>query len=472
MAKKGTEIIRPATVAVDRFSEGVHQYLDHLGLPSEGVLVTAEERFRVFQSLPDLVDLIDSSQRQESMYVSKFIAACGAGLFDAALNFIWDEVVQRLRARVARFDLAYFFDTAVTNAADRADYSTEEDLRSLSDAALIQGALKCGMITDLAYKHLDYIRDMRNWASAAHPNHAQLTGFQLVAWFETCVKEVILREPAGEVLEVGRLLRNIREQKLTASDVPAIATSVRRLPPDLASALLRSVVGHYADPRQDVRVRDNVRLVAPAVWENAPESARGEVGIKHWNFAANGDVDRKKLVHEFLDVVGGLPYLADGERADAISTLINRLALAHQGWDNWANEPPIARELRKYIGDNGLIPATINEEYVRILTWCRVGRVGRAGPAPNGVPIYDELISLFGEPQLRAFVGVLWRTEITSRLYDAGCATRFHAIVDRLLPKIVDQPLRRIYEIMRAATGHQLQVLSNDSRFIKAVQAL
>jgi len=32
---------------------------------------------------------------------------------------------------------------------------------------------------------------MRNWASAAHPNQNQITGLQLIGWFETCTKEVI-----------------------------------------------------------------------------------------------------------------------------------------------------------------------------------------------------------------------------------------------------------------------------------------
>src|SRR5688500_6531275 len=95
-----TALVKPATTAVTRFSEGVTQYLVSLGLPSEGVLVAPDERHRVFQNFPALVELFEEKQRADAMYVSKFIVACGAGLFDAALNFIWDEVVQRLRDRV------------------------------------------------------------------------------------------------------------------------------------------------------------------------------------------------------------------------------------------------------------------------------------------------------------------------------------------------------------------------------------
>ena len=202
-------IIKPTTQAIDRASEKLTEYLTELGLPSENVLVAVDQRRFVLENIPGLVDRIEAEPRSEAMYVSKFVAACGAGLFDAALNFIWDEVVQSLRARVARFDLAYFYDTAVP-APERQDFQTEEDLVALSDQALIRGAHACGMLTTIGYKQVDYIRDMRNWASAAHPNQAEVSGIQLTAFFETCLKRSSSASRKGDVLEVGRLLRLLR----------------------------------------------------------------------------------------------------------------------------------------------------------------------------------------------------------------------------------------------------------------------
>jgi hypothetical protein len=326
------------------------------------------------------------------------------------------------------------------------------------------------MLTDIGYRHLDYIREMRNWASAAHPNHASLTGFQLVAWFETCLKEVILREPEGEVLEVGRLLANLREQTIDPSDVPAIATSVDRLPSPLSSALLRSVMGLYCDPRQDVRVRDNIRLVAGQIWKAAPETARGESGLKYANFAANGDVDRKKLAHDFLDLVDGLAYLPKTDLALEIQDKIMRLESAHDGWDNFYNEPPIARQLRKYVPNTGEIPSQVNDEYVRVLVRCRVGRT--SGVSLAAAPIYDDLFDLFDEPQLRAFVQTLAAPEVTSRLGDSGCASRFQQLVARLQPKAVGQGMQRVLAQIAGATPQQLTGLWNDTRFKRLVAAL
>lgn len=85
---------------VDQFTSGLYTYLDELGLPKEKVLVDTTERQRVINNLPDVVLNIGHEKRITSIYLSKFIAACGAGLFVAALNFIWDETIVNLREKL------------------------------------------------------------------------------------------------------------------------------------------------------------------------------------------------------------------------------------------------------------------------------------------------------------------------------------------------------------------------------------
>lgn len=457
------DLVPNATSAIERFSSGLSTFLGSMGLPTNDVLTEPEERGVVFNALPVLVSKLPDSQLAQATYLSKFVAACGAGLFDAALNYIWDEVVLRLRQRVARFDLNYFFDTAIKDAEARKQFKDEEDLQRMSDSDLIAGALSCGLITPLAYKHLDYIRDIRNWASAAHPNSAQLTGLQLASYCETCIKEAILKELDGAALEVGRLLNNLRAHSLSKDDAPAIVASVRRLPEPLVSALLRSVAGHYCDPRLDVRVRDNLKLIAPDVWNASPDSARGEIGIRYSSYSANADLDRKKLAHEFLDLVDGLTYLPESERALEVSQAVQQLEQTHDGWDNYYNEPPAARKLRKYIGDDGVVPDQVNAEYVKVVTRCRIGRT--CGIARAAVSTYDEMIDLFQEPQVRAFLGALSDLRTSTRLDNKECAGRFREVARKLLQKTVDRPLIRALQAALDATDAQLPSLASTTAF-------
>lgn len=67
--------------SVDNFSRGLQMYLNQLGLPAEGVLVEVEHRGRVIDNLPAIVGGLSAEQRQAALYLSKMVAACGAGLF-------------------------------------------------------------------------------------------------------------------------------------------------------------------------------------------------------------------------------------------------------------------------------------------------------------------------------------------------------------------------------------------------------
>ena len=129
--------------------------------------------------------------------------------------------------------------------------------------------------------------DMRNFASAAHPNHNQLSGLQVVSWLETCITEVLSKEPAGLVIEVRKLLTSLRSETLSYADLPPIAASLEKLPDELSRSLLRAVVGMYTDPNTAANTRNNILLIAPHLWAVSSEESRGEVGLKYANLSAN-----------------------------------------------------------------------------------------------------------------------------------------------------------------------------------------
>ena len=183
--------------AVESFASQLSSYLAYAGLPTESILIPFERRRPVFQNMPSVLENLTDEQRMTAVYISKFAAASAVGLFDAGLNYLWNETVRNLRHKVARFDLSYFFDSVVSDPSERASLRTEADLDQLEDWKLIRGCHKTGIISDIGFRHLDYIRDVRNHASAAHPNQNEITGLQLIGWLETCIVEVLAKEPDG-----------------------------------------------------------------------------------------------------------------------------------------------------------------------------------------------------------------------------------------------------------------------------------
>ena len=63
-------------------------FINKLGLPTKNILVPVDERKKVVKNIEDVVNRLEAEKRVETNYISKFIAASAAGLFDAALNYL------------------------------------------------------------------------------------------------------------------------------------------------------------------------------------------------------------------------------------------------------------------------------------------------------------------------------------------------------------------------------------------------
>jgi hypothetical protein len=422
----------PATTNYRRdlqvFEEGLMNFISQHGLPSENVLVPVTERVRVFANLEDVLTLLDDGRKPQSVYVSKFLAASASGLFDAALNYLWDETIYELRKRVARYDLDYFFDLAVSNPDKRKKLTSEDDLVKLDDSELIKGATEIGLVSELGYKHLDYIRFMRNWASAAHPNQNQITGLQLVAWLETCVKEVIALPETNTTGNIKFLLSNVRSRTLDATVADQICRFFVDLTADQSNNLLAGFFGIYTNETSLPLARDNVRLLAPRLWPLTGESMRQNLGIKYGQFVANGDTSRAKWAREFLDGVDGASYIPDGIRAAEIGTAVDELLVAHRApRNNFYIEPSFARRLAALVGEKGQIPQQIVERYVEGLVEAYL--TNGNGVAWDAEPTYKHLLGLLDSSQALLAVLSFRKVHIASKLQLELCQQKYRDIV-------------------------------------------
>jgi hypothetical protein len=455
---------------LDSLSASLSKYLDYLGLPTDSVLVEPDERRKVINNMPYIIPALTEVQRSSAMYISKFSAACIVGLFDAALNYLWDETIRNLRLKVVHFDLDYFYDTAITDANQRSKFSDESDLEKLDDWVLVRGCRETGIISDIGYRHLDYIRDMRNHASAAHPNHNELTGLQLAAWLETCIKEVLGKEPEGAAIEVKRLLRSIREEILPEINVPFIADAIERLPQDIAHSLLRTAFGMYTDSRLDAKIRNNVRFLAPEIWQVCSEDARYDIGLKHGSFLANAEVSRANLASDFLTIVDGLAYLPANTIAIEITSALDTLLTAHNGWHNFYNEPSPARLLQSFVPANGNIPDSVSGKYVKVLTMCYMGN--GYGVSSGAEPIYSNLINRWQDNQISQFIRLTCDPEIASRLQFTPCQNRYHKLASELVNQATHPNVKQALEFITYFPIEKLNKIGYDSRFQDTLKTL
>ena len=235
---------------LSNFEEGLKEVLNLHSLPVENIFVETQERGKVFKNLSDVLNQIPLQDRQQSTYLSKFIASTASGLFDAALNYLWNETILQIRKRVSQYDIEFFYDNAVSGDR-RKKVKDENDLDKIDDYDLIKGAKEIGLISDLGFKHLEYINYMRNWASAAHPNNSQIRGLQLIEWLETCIKEVIALPISNITVRIKGLLQGVKNTSISDKNAEEIALFTAELTQDQINNLASGFFGIYVKSETD-----------------------------------------------------------------------------------------------------------------------------------------------------------------------------------------------------------------------------
>ena len=454
---------------VDSLSLAITTYLEQVNLPTQGVLVPVTERNKVINHFQDILEEnIPTEIRRENLYLSKFISACGVGLFDAALNYLWNETIVSLRKKVVNFDLEYFLESVINDVERRKKFKSPEDLNKMEDWELIKGCQSTGILSDFGYKHLDYIRDMRNWVGASHPNQNQLTGLQLLSWLETCIKEVLAKDPETPAIEVGKLLHNIRNIDITNSK-EHINRAIEQSPKDILTSLLRTLFGMYTNPATSTQIRNNIKFILNKCWILSSDESKFECGIKYSKFASNGDEARKNLAHEFISFVNGLSFLPKDALIIELSEKIDNLYRAHIGTNNFYNEPPHAKILSQYISDTGNILPNIRTKYVKTLIMCKIGN--GYGSSWDAVPYYDSLIEKFTEEEIKEFVKLISDPEISSRVSISNCAEKYKNLAEKFISKTNNQISLQALNTIKNQTNQQLYGLGRDSRYQQLISS-
>lgn len=425
-------------IQLNEFETGLKQVLDLHNLPTEGVFVKIPERVNVFKNLDSVLNQITQDEKQQSLYLSKFIASTASGLFDASLNYLWDETILQIRKRVSQYDIEFFYDNAVTGDR-RKRLKDESDLDKVDDYDLIKGAKEIGLISDLGFKHLEYINYMRNWASAAHPNNSEITGLQLVSWLETCIKEVITLPISNVTIRIKQLLQGVKNTTISASNAQEIAVFTTSLTQEQINNLASGFFGIYVRPETTSQTHQNINLLLPEIWGRVDEDVKQLFGLKYAHFTANNSQDEKKLSRQFLQIVNAESYIPGDLRAIEIDNTIDNLLSAHRGFNNFYNEPAFARQLLRIIGQPMKIPKSVEKKFVMAIveTFLTNGN----GVAVSANEIYTEILSNLDSHQANIAALSFSDSKISSRLQFSLCERKFKELIEIVKPSITSPPV-------------------------------
>lgn len=349
----------------------------------------------------------------------------------------------------------------------RRHFADAADLPRVQDADLLRACREIGLLSDVGFTQIDHVRYMRNHASAAHPNQVELTGLQLANWLETCIRQVITLPQDSITANTGRLLRNIKADRLDAAAVAATASFFGELPTDRADILAQGLFGLYTDARRTAVVADNVRLLWPALWDFVSDEASYGFGIRYGRFQASAETDLATAARELLDLVDGAEYLPEQIRVVEIDAAIDALTTVHQGWDNFYNEVAPAHALEALVGTQGNVPAALSNKFVRAVVKTFLGN--GSGVSNAALPSYTRMLGTLTPSQAGRALRAFTDPGISSLLSTSTGRRQWSALLDVLEPKLTRAVDRALYDAVRAFTGTP-DKLRDDSKISRLTQ--
>lgn len=457
--------------SIAAFNQPLANLLQHIGLPTENILSPIEERRKVIYALESTIEILPIEERQKSTYLSKFTVAVSVGLFDGALNFLWDETINALRRLISNFDLQYFLTVAQTINNKYKNLTTQDDLPAIGDHDLLEICRRIGLISDINYKRLENVNYLRNHASAAHPNENSVSGIEMLSLLESCLKYAITAKPDHSVIQIKQLFENLRTKQIPAEDFPHIGADLIKQPQERVDDFILSIFGVYTDPRTDAQVRKNIDRLTPHIWNDVTEDVKYALGAKFGVYRKNGDVDRKDAVQKFLETVNGLKYKDEDSLTAELLEKLQNLKTVHFEWNNFYNEYAHAKSIEASIPTTG-IPESIRKYFVKVISLCYVGNgMGyREGVDENAVVYYNKFIQAFGINEIKDFLYLFNDPEFVTDLNYSKPDRRLKSLATFFKSKTQDAHINKVLDLIIGFPKGSLQSLASDSRYKDAMK--
>ncbi|MBT9097461.1 hypothetical protein KFZ76_07015 [Methylovulum psychrotolerans] len=431
------------------------EYLNYLGLPTDNIIAELSERQVIEQNLPKFIDSLPVEVKREARYLSKFVAGAAIGLFDASLNYVWNEVVLNLRRKAILYGLDMFFDNAV-GGSRREQYITEEDLSGIKDNTLINTCRKLELISDIVYTKLNHILTMRNDIGASHPNSYSINGFELLGWLQTCVKDVLNDKPSESAIQIKSFIDNLKISTtvLDKTTIKSMERPLAELSLQNTDNLLNSIFGIYTSEKTGNVVRKNVALFAPYIWQRTSDNVKYKLGVILDGYKNNLHEEKHKLGVEFFTFCDGNRFQSLEARIVSLDGHADDLLEARYAWDNFYNEPTHMGRILSFLQTENDIPSERANKIIKVILICRIGKgiPYNSGVSPGGKPMYNKFFSMLGDQNIINVLSAMHSNEVRVCLDNKLCQQHMVSVLNILK---INARSERIQEILNYLIKYQ-----------------
>lgn len=381
-----------------------------LGIPRT-VLASDEEIEYAWRDLPRELREIPADLRGE--LIARMCVAVSTGLFDGAMNYIWNAAILQLRTKVRNFGLP------IVAQILQADFE-EKQLLELQDSRLLELCLKLNLVDEDGFFFLDQCRDVRNNFSAAHPTIGTVNDREFTTFLNRCVRYALADASSPKGVDIGAFISAVKAARFNANQKDVWVQRLSETHDAQRQMLMGMVHGIYCDPNTSEPARLNGLEICNALKDGFTASLRSDLVNKHSEYAAKGDEPRHTASLQFFEKLGLLTLLNESEQHAVFYRAVERLWNAHNGMNNFYNEPPFAERLLE-LSRQGAVPETVQEQFVQTVVVCNIGNgYGVSWAASTS---YEQIIRSFSPREIATMIRLASSAESTLGRRISGVAS-------------------------------------------------
>lgn len=393
-----TNYLTPEQVALpDTLSHTLphlNDILQSFNLP-RNIIASDEEIVCAWRELPREIMRIPEDLRDG--FIVRMCIATSVGLFDGAINYIWNAVILTLKKKIRNFGFSLIGQTL--------DKKFEEnDLNNLMDSELLDLCYKLELLSEDGYFFLNQCRDIRNNFSSAHPSIAQIDDRELVNFISRCCKYGITYDYTLVGVNVSDLIASLKGRRMDEDELSIWNEKLSTTFPAQRQLLLPMMMGLYCDPDSTETTRLNCLKICVASSSYLDDRIKSSMLEQYNKYFVKGDNDRciaAKMLFEKMQI---LDLLSDAEQNAIVKNACRNLLKAHLEFNNFYNEPPFAKRLLE-LTFSLKTPKTMQLEYVTTVLICYVGNP--YGVSHSAVPYYEEMIKNFSPREIEHMINLL-----------------------------------------------------------------
>lgn len=384
------------------------------------VVAEDDQIAHAWSQLPRLLQRIPPDLCDEKIVKACIAIACG--LFDSAINYVWNAAIVELREKVRRFGLQIIPQIIDDKSFDK------DSLLDLRDAELLELCLKLNLIDDQDFFFLDQCRATRNSYSVAHPADGQVDEDEVVNFLSRCQKHALASKHNPKGVDTKALLEALKAHRFNTDQLEEWENRIRATYDAQRELIFSMLHGVYCDPDSGEEGRVNALALCQKFAEEFTPKTQSLLLDRHQDYRAKGDDARHIASQGFFEKLGLLSLLSQAEIHSLITSASQNLLRVHNDWNNFYNEPPFAERLRQLTSDTR-VPESAQAVFVEAVATCGTGN--SYGVSHAAMPHYQAMVSSFSPNEIKLMLELPKKTNVLAGRVktSAGCEKRFRRLV-------------------------------------------